>query len=253
MSELEQNSKLSEKDGAEKYQDRRVHLKSPFFEKLDHFWFHHKAKVIVILVLAAIVFITLMQYVGRKNHSVMIAYAGPSYLSGSEIEEIENIFSTLLQKKTENEKSLVGLTEYPLYSKAQIESIRAETDEEGKPLFVNSELNSENYDALYEYIMTGDTAVLILDPWLYEELLRNDRLAPMSEIFDTVPPSVDEKGYAIVLGETDLYDRYDVLKKLPGETVVCCLKPYVFGNTSNADAYEMMKDTIRAIAGYSAS
>lgn len=253
MSELEQNSRLSEKDGAEKYQDRRVRLKSPFFEKLDHFWFHHKAKVIVILVLAAIVFITLMQYVGRKNHSVMIAYAGPSYLSGFEIEEIENIFSTLLQERTGNEKSLVGLTEYPIYSKAQIESMRAETDEDGKPLFVNSELNSENYDALYEYIMTGDTAVLILDPWLYGELFRNDRLAPMSELFDTVPPSADEKGYGIVLGETDLYERYDVLRKLPEETVVCCLKPYVFGNTSDRDAYEAMKDTIRAIAEYSAS
>ena len=253
MSELEQNSKTNGNNESEKYEDRRVRFKGPFLEKLDSFWFHHKIKVIVALVLAAILFITFVQYIGRKNHSVMIAYAGPSYLSGSEIEQIETVFSTLLQQKTENEKLFVGLTQYPLYSKAQIESMRAETDEDGKPLFVNSELNSENYDALYEYIMTGDTAVLILDLWLYEELLRNERLAPMSELFGTLPPSVDKKGYGIVLGETDLYECYDVLKKLPKETVVCCLKPYVFGNTSNRDTYETMKDTIRAIAGFSAS
>ena len=248
MRETEQNS------GNEKYGDRQIEMKSPFLEGLERFWFNHKGKVIVALVLAVVLFVSLMQLIGRKEHSVMIAYAGPSYLTGAEIEEIEGLFSGLLSEKTGKEKALVGLTQYPVYSKTQIESIRSETDEYGKTLFVNTELNSENYEALYEYIMTGDTAILTLDRWLYEELLRNERLAPMSELFDTLPPSVDEKGYGIILGETDLYGHYDVLKKLPAEdTVICCLKPYVFGNTSDKSAYELMKDTIRAIAGYSES
>ncbi len=254
MSELEQNPNKNGERARERYEDRGVALKSPFLERLGSIWFYHKGKVIVALVLAVILFVTVMQNVGRKNHSVMIAYAGPTYLTGAEIEEVENLFSVLLREKTQNKDDLVGIAQYPVYSKAQIESIRAQTDEEGKPLFVNSELNSENYEALYEYIMTGDTAVLILDRWLYEELLRNDRLSPMTELFDALPPSVEAKGYGIVLGETDLYEQYPVLQKLPAEdTVICCLKPYVIGNTSDKGAYEAMKDTIRVIAGFSAS
>ena len=244
MPELEHN---------DKYGDRRVLVSSPFLERIKGAWFHHKGKIIVSFILAIILFVTLMQNVGRKNYSVMVAYGGPSYLSTEDIAEIENVFSTVLQNHVERDKALVGVAQYSIYSKAQIESIRSETDVDGTPLFVNSELNSENYGALYEYIMTGDTALLLLDSWLYEELLRNERLLPMSELFDTTPPSVDKKGYGIVLGETDLYGRYDVLKKLPAETVLCCLKPYVFGNTSNKSTYELMKDTVRAIAGFGAS
>lgn len=252
MSDIENSGASKETEQNEKYGDRGVRVESPFLEKLDSFWFYHKGKVIVAIVLLFVVLLTVMQFVGRRNNDVMIAYSGPIYLSGAEVSEMQNLFSVLYEKRTGNDSALVGLTQYLVYSKEQIESIRAETNEESEHNFVNSELNSNNYESLYEYIMTGDTAVLMLDPWLYEELLRNERLLPMTEIFETVPPSVDEKGYGIVLGETELYAYYGVMQSLPADTIVCFLRAQVLGNTSDGDAYAEMKQVFRMIAEFDA-
>jgi len=249
MSDLENKDK-AERDG--KYGDRGVRVESPFLERLDSFWFHHKGKVIAAIALLLAVLVTVIPLFGRRKSDVMTVYSGPVYLSGAELTEIENLLSVLYEKRMGDDGALIGLTQYVVYSKGQIESIRAETNAESEQNFVNSEMNSENYEALYEYIMTGDTAVLLLDPWLYEELRKNDRLTPMREIFETMPPSVDENGYGVVLGETGLYAYYGVLKKLPAETVVCFLKPYVFGNTSDKNAYEKMKEVFRMIAEFDA-
>ncbi len=253
MSDFENRESPKTSEAGEKYGDRRMRMESPFLERISTFWFHHKGKVIVAVILLFAVFLTVFQFVGRRDNDVMVAYSGSVYLSGAEVTELQNLFSVLLENRTGEDGALVGLTQYLVYSKEQIESIRSETNAESEHNFVNSELNSENYDALYEYIMTGDTAVLMLEPWLYEELLRNERLAPMSDIFETVPPSVDEKGYGIVLGETELYGYYGVLQKLPEETVLCFLKPYVFGNTSDDKAYESMKEVFRMIAEFDAT
>lgn len=234
----------------EKYDDRalRMNRSNPVYEKIDNFWFHHKGKVIAAIIVLLIFVLIVAQYAGRRDSDVMVLYSGPSYLSGDQIEEFQNLMSVLYQKVTGENKVLIGLTRYEVYSKEQIESLRTETHEDGETYYINSEINSENYDSLYEYIMTGDTAVLFLDPWLYEELLKNNRLQPMSELFETLPASTDEKGYGIVLGETEIYEYYGVMQALPKNTVMCFLKPYVFGNTSKDDQYEAMKTVFRTVA-----
>ena len=98
--------------------------------------------------------------------------------------------------------------------------------------------------------MTGQCAVLLLEPWLYEELQRNDRLRPMKELFSPLPASVDEKGYGIHFGETALYRYYNVMREIPEDTIMCMLKPYVFGETSNESAYAQMQTLFCAIVNY---
>ena len=151
-----------------------------------------------------------------------------------------------------DEKLLLGLTQYQVYSKAQIESLRAETHEDEEPVFINSEFNSQSYEDLYTYIMTGDTAILFLDPWLYHELRKNERLLPMNELFKTMPAGIDEHGYGITISETEIYRYYGVMQKLPAETVMCFLKPQVIGKTSKEKNYTLMKETFCAIVNFDA-
>ena len=232
----------------EKYGDRRVRVNSPFSERFDNFWFHHKGKVIAGVLLTLVLILLVSQIVGRRNSNVMVAYSGPAYLSGDKQNALQDLLSEIVSEKLGDAEFLIGVTQYLVYSQAQIESIRAETFEDGEQKFMNSEFNSENYENLYSYIMTGDTAILMLDPWLYEELLRNDRLLPMKDLFTAAPPSVDEKGYGIVLGETSLYEDYAILKEIPGDTVLCFLKQPVIGKISKNKAYAEMKETFIAIA-----
>ena len=236
---------VTERD--EKYGDRAVRVNSPLTERMGDFWFYHKGKVIVGVILLLLLILTVTQIVGKRNNDVMIAYSGPAYLSGAEQEALQDLLSTVVGSATEDRSFLIGVTQYQVYSKEQIESLRAETHEDGEQNFINSEFNSENYENFYSYVMTGDTAILFLDPWLYTELRKNDRLLSMTELFGSVPLYMEGEGFGIVLGDIPLYQESAAMQKLPANTVMCFLKPYVFGNTSKNAKYETMKEVFRAI------
>ena len=252
MSDFEKktDSEQNHERNDEKYDDRSLHVKSPFSEKTENFWFHHKGKVIAGVVVVLLVLVTVLQMVGRRDTDVMIAYSGSVYFTGERQSEIQNLFSSVVEKEFNEDSFLITLMQYHVYSKEQIDSIRAVTYEDKDHGFVNSEQNSKNYEELYTYIMTGDTAILMLEPWLYKELVRNGRLRPMSELFETLPPSVDEEGYGIVFSETELCQYYNVLQEFPEGTVICFLKPQVIGKTSKEEAYTEMEKTFRAIVNF---
>ena len=251
MSDFQQNTPdiLSEN---EKYEDRNIRTEGGFLKKMEDFWFFHRGKVIVAVILMLVLALFISQIVGRRNSDVMIAYAGPAYISGATQSSVQDLLTEIVGNDLRDEAFLMGLTQYQIYSKDQIESLRAETHEDGEQVFVNSELNSQMYEDLYTYIMTGDTALLILDPWLYAELRKNERLLPMSELFETLPLGTDSYGYAIVLGETEIYQYYDVMQMLPENSVLCFLKAQVIGKTAKEKNYELMQDAFRAIVNFDA-
>jgi hypothetical protein len=250
MSEFGANNHSGEHPNESKYEDRTVRIESGFAEKLSDFWFHHRGKVIIGVIILLIAILTVSQMIGKRNNDVMVLYSGSAYLSGEQQNDIQNLLTSLCQSALGNKKFLAGLTQYQVYSKEQIESLRAETFADGSHQFVNSEYNTENYENLYNYIMTGDTAILMLEPWLFHELRKNERLVPMSELFSSVPPSVEAYGYGITLGDTAVYDAYGILQLLPENTVLCFLKPYVFGNTGKESKYTQMKEVFRGIVNY---
>ena len=77
-------------------------------------------------------------------------------------------------------------------------------------------------------------------------------LRPMSFLFSNVPPSVDDKGYAIVLGETEIYQYYEALHAIPADTVLCFMSPLIWGDSSNDKLYAGMQDAFRAIVNFTA-
>ena len=237
----------------QKYEERDIRIATPVSEKLDNFWFHHKGKVIVAVIALLLAIVILVQMITVVPKDIMVMYSGRIYLSGSTIEDIQNIFSKALSEADGNGDKIVGFTQYHVYSKTQIESLRAETDADGVALYVDSALNSKNFENYNAYIMTGQCAVLFLEPWLYDELRKNDRLRPMRELFEELPASVDDTGYGIHFGETAIYRYYNVMREIPEDTIMCFLKPYVFGETSNESTYAQMQKLFCAIGTYDPS
>ena len=153
MSNTNRNEPSAVQENEEKYGDRSMRFESGFSEKLSDFWFHHRGKVIIGVILLLIVILTVSQIFGKRNNDVMMLYSGSAYLSGEQQNAIQNLLTALCGDAQDKEGFLAGLTQYQVYSKEQIESIRAETFADGSHNFVNSEYNSENYENLYNYIM----------------------------------------------------------------------------------------------------
>ena len=100
-------------------------------------------------------------------------------------------------------------------------------------------------------LITGEFALCFLDPWLYESLANSDRLKTLTDIFGEMPDGA-VGDFGVRLGDTAMYQYYDVLKILPEDTVICLLKPYVFGETSKEDIYARSVSMFKAVVEFEA-
>lgn len=225
-------------------------LQGRFAKWFENFWYHYKWVTIGVAAAVVIVLVCVLQTCSKKNEDIMLTYAGPAVLSIAELEDVSAVMNHVmpydLNKNGEKDTSWVT---YQIYSEEQIKS-EAETDENGKTQsYIDRNFNTEQYQTYSSYLKTGETSIFFLDPWLYEELVATDHLAKLSDVLDTVPEgAIGECG--VRLGDTDLYEKYTVLRKLPADTVVCLMKPYVIGKSSDEDAYRFECEMFRAIVTY---
>ena len=127
--------------------------------------------------------------------------------------------------------------------------IQAQTDEDGKNLFVDKSFNSKEYETYNNYVMTGESSVLFLDPWLFEKLVAADRVARVEDVIGYTPEAACGE-YGVRLGDTELYREYGVMQLLPEDTVICILRPYVAGNSSKKEYYAREKAMFEALVTF---
>ena len=224
---------------------------------LDNFWYHHKWKTIICLFLVIVLVVCTVQLCTRPPQGDMtVIIAGPYNLMLSEngVTDMAKCLAGLLPEDyDQNGIRQVDISAHSCYSEAQIKALAENKDEYGvaAPIIINTQANSANYRNLITYIQTGDASVMLLDPWLVEEL--KNSLKPINAVLDTVPThavSVEINGQlvpvGISLGNTTIYKENDVLKVLPPETIVCLAAPIIGGNSAKADIYA------RSVAFYKA-
>lgn len=211
--------------------------KSKFLKWLDNYWYHYKWVMVIVAFFLIVGIICTAQMCGREKEDLIVVYAGRNTLS---VEEQSNLARALEAVAPEdfdgNGDKNIAVTTYSILSEEQIKEIQSETDEEGKSLFVDNSYNSKQYETYSNYIMTGESSVLFLDPWLFENLRSADRLATVEDIIGYVPDSAYGE-YGVRLGDTKLYETYGVMQLLPEDTVICILRPYVAGNSSKEEYY----------------
>lgn len=227
----------------EKKEERQIVLQGGFASWFENFWYHYKWHTIGVLAALIILLVCTLQTCSQEKEDIVILYAGPVCLSATENQELARMMDGVLPSDYDgNGDRHAALSLYQIYSEAQIKEITAETDSEGIPGYVDRSRNSDQYSVYNNYLKTGESSVLLLDPWLYEQLKNEDRLRPLSEVCAQAPKGAFDD-YGVRLGDTALYQTYDIYKVLPEDTVVCLMRPYVIGRSSNEEAYQFEIDT----------
>ena len=228
----------------EKLEDRGIKTDSRFLRWLDNYWYHYKWRTIAIAFFLVVFLICTVQMCSREEADMTVMYAGSYLMTSEENENLSRILSDKLPDDYDgNGKKSVEIVSYHVYSEEQIKLIESQTDSEGAVGSVNRNLNSTNYKHYLTYIQTGDVAICLVDPWLYESLLDSDRLMKLSEALPS-SSEVDKDTYGIRLGDTALYEQYGSVRVLPADTMLVFLRSPVAGKMSKEKYYARAEEML---------
>ena len=206
---------------------------SKFLSGLDNYWYHYKWITIGVIFLAVVLLVGVFQATEKKKEDITILYSGRYQLNYREADAIRGVFNAVMPEDFDsNGEKYTGIVEYQIYSEEQIKKIEAVTDESGIRLDINNQHNTNNYRNFYDYVKVGESAICLLDPWLYKELSASGRLLPIATALGEASGfEADVNG--VYLEDTAIYKEYSALRVLPGDTVVCFLRQPVIGKISN--------------------
>ena len=236
----------------DKYEDREIRADGRFYKWFDNFWFYHKWHVLAMLFIVFVLAVCILQSCTREKPDVAVMYAGAYHYSSNEALTVKEELEGVLPKDfNEDGISVVGLVTYHVMTAEQLEEYQKLLQEgaEDGAVFdrVDTAYFTEQAKLCDSYLMTGECAVLLVDQSIYDRLAADEgRLRKLSDVFGTVPASAFSE-YGIRFSETALYKNSEQLGKLPEDTVLCLLSPYVFGQSSNAKQYSAMVEMFRAM------
>ena len=231
----------------EKEYTEGIAVRGGFLGWLDNYWYHYKWQTLIVGFFLIVAIICTVQMCSSDEDDLVVLYAGRNQLSASEAENVCSVLEAVCPKDFDgNGKISIALSPYNVLSEEQMRELAAQTDAAGNSTYVDRGYYSEQYDTYYSYLMTGESSVLLVDPWLYESLAAGDRLASLSDALGYTPESAYGE-YGIRLGDMAIYEQYSVMQLLPEDTVVCLLKPYVAGKSSKEKYYAREEDMFEAI------
>ncbi len=111
---------------------------------------------------------------------------------------------------------------------------------------VDRDYISKNNSDFYDFVMTGEVSVCILDPEIYASLCSSDRVVKLSDALG-YECGASEDGYGISLSSLAFYEEYSALKVLPEDSVLCILRQNYVGRNSKEQAYSQDRQMLRAL------
>ena len=236
-----------------------VKLSNPFFKWLDNFWYHHKWKVIIITFFAIVIIVGVVQMVSKEDYDVEVTVATHTVYYTENVDSLEGALISLMPTDINGDgKKNVQLNLYKIYSEAEMNAANeAETDASGNPaIYADPNYNKEQISQFNSYIMTGECTVMILSEYVYNDLVsrRSDEilLKPVSEIFgDDLPAGVTADGYGIKLSKCGVW-KLDAFRTLPADSIICMMRPFVFGEGSDSDRYDKALEYFKNIVEFGA-
>ena len=238
---------------------RRDRPHGKLYRWFDNFWYHNKWKTIIISFFV-IVFIVCTASMCSKapEADVSLLIAGPTNFASEEsgTVDLEALLAGYVTSDRNGDgRKDVDIRYYTVLSADQILTLEAVELDDGNKLYVDRSVSSSNYSNFYSYLATGDTTVMILDRWLFEEL-KNSRLVNLSTQFDTVPKGaiLEEGGayYGISLKDTALYQTQSSMQVLEEdyietEPVICIMSKLLTG--VDDDGYKAALAFLRSLVG----
>ena len=231
---------------------------SPFFAKLENFWYYHKWKVIVIAFFAIVAIVGIVQMVNKTESDATAVVAVPETITPIQSQEISVALQQFLPSdQNKDGKKELSVHAYAIYSEEEFnEANQTETETEPNGDWhyvptVNQSYNVEQYEQYTSYLQNGEVAVVFVSEYLYEKLRSSDRVLPLSEIFgEKLPTGALDDGYGVRLGDLAVYSYVEALGIIPEDTVVCMLRPYIFGKTADEEKYSYAKEFYKNIVNF---
>ena len=241
---------MKNREYEEKLDGAEIAVRGGFWGWLDNYWYHYKWITVGVAFALVVFIICTVQMCGKEKDDLVLLYAGRNQLSAAEAEDICDVLEAVCPEDFDgNGKKQIALSPYYILSETQIKDMAKETVAEGEAVYIDKSYNADQYDTYYNYLMTGESSVMLLDPWLYSELASAGRLVSLSESLGYVPDGAYGE-YGVRLGDTALYSQYAVLGLLPEDTVVCLMKPYVAGKSSKEEYYAHEKRMFEALVSF---
>ncbi len=218
--------------------------------KLANFWYHNKAKIIVISVFSIILSIGVVQLASRNNPDVNLIYGGPEYITPNENRDFCKLLESIMPDYNEDGKVYAQLNDLVFMSEAQVEELLAKAEENGEKAAVDLLSNKQMSERFTYEIFGGESVICILSEDQYNSVKGEGGFLPLSEIFDELPEGVIDE-YGVRFCDTKLYKFYDSAKIFPDDAVIALRRLStlsVFTGKKKAEInYEYHRDLFKRI------
>ena len=239
------------KQEQEKLAGGEIVIQNRFLRWLDNFWYHYKWPTLIVAFFLLVGLICFTQCIGGEDTDLTVAYAGGAVLSGEEQLAVGDVLGMLLATEEMPGGKSLALHTFPIYDEEQTRALS--TDEEGvfSPYAFNSlkQASADNLGQMSSFVKTGEGAIWLVSPYVYETLSLSARAVPLSELFESEPEAAYDS-HAIRLADTELYRYYDILKCLPEDTLVLLPRALVVGESSDAESYATFEALFCAIVEF---
>lgn len=230
----------------------------------ENFWYHHKWKTIIIAFFTVVIVVSLLQMRENRKVDTQVLYAGPKTLTVSQIQNIELAFSGLLREDVNGDGDCrADLYALFLLSDAQIAEGKQQAEAAGEAFYVNTQVLAADKKSFDNEILGGDSAVCLLDPWLFSYVKDVGGFADLGEILGEIPEGAiietegenQGKSFGIRLGDTGFWQYFAGVCDLPPDTVLCLRRVSAFrswlGGEKAAQArYEVGLELLRAVSAF---
>ncbi len=215
--------------------DIKIIPKSKGMVWLENYWYHYKWHTIVVSFFALLFLFIFIQCQNTRPNDTVVTYCGPiNFLSEEKTEGVRDVFQHVMPEDFDgNGDKYVEFVRYQVYSEQELQADLEQNDGHSS---INLAYNNQQVKAFNDFMMTGESSVYLLSPYMYEYILPRGNLQKLSEVLEHIPSSAYDE-YAVRLGDTPLYAQESALQILPEDTLVCLTVPYAIGSSSNAETY----------------
>ena len=224
----------------------------------DNFWYYHKWHTLAALFIIAVLGICIFQMCTKVDYDMKFLYAGPKEFSTADgAQDKANINSTLSHAITDQygEDASADLINYVIHSDEQINELKEEKDENGKPVYNIGEITAQatkNMNEFNQFCTLGDSYIFFLDPYVYDQMQAQSskelqRFVPLKDVLGKKPDGAYDD-YAVYLVDTDFYKNNPSLQTLPDDTLVCLHQILAFADKNYYNCYF---ETFKKIASIS--
>ena len=217
---------------------------------LDNFWYHYKWHTIIGGFFAIVLIVGLVQMLTRPSYDTMLVCAGGNTMTEEEKAALDELFCKLCPDDFNDDgEKRINLVMYQAYSDEELQKEKEQAEAESEHFVYDANHYAQEKKNFIFFTQTGEGAVCIVSPYLYENLSIEERLRELSTMYayNEQPKGVTEDGKGVIWGETDLYIYYPAARTIPCDWIVCLLKP-----TINADEndYANSEELFRALVEY---